>query len=209
MQSLSIVLLLTNLAGSPAQQPPLLDISASLPAKELKPGRTYEIVLDLKPADGWSTGGAGFPAPLLQVKTPPSVALAGEKYDEYDELKKHEFLHQPYERLLNELPARIAFTLKEPPGEGQAIHLHVLAYLGSTGGEDARFVRKHIVLPLDPQANAQPGDPSNSDWGTLDIAQVGQPAPDFTLPRADGSKLTLSDYRGKKNVLVTTYRAHW
>ena len=32
---------------------------------------------------------------------------------------------------------------------------------------------------------------------------VGEEAPDFTLPSIQGDKVTLSDYRGKKNVLLT------
>jgi mycoredoxin-dependent peroxiredoxin len=33
----------------------------------------------------------------------------------------------------------------------------------------------------------------------------GDPAPDFTLPATIGDKVTLSDYRGKKNVLLMFY----
>jgi peroxiredoxin (alkyl hydroperoxide reductase subunit C) len=39
--------------------------------------------------------------------------------------------------------------------------------------------------------------------------KVGDMAPDFTLPTAKGtsdqSKITLSDYRGKKNVVIAFY----
>jgi peroxiredoxin len=35
--------------------------------------------------------------------------------------------------------------------------------------------------------------------------KVGDPAPDFTLPATVGEKVTLSDYRGKKNVLLMFY----
>ena len=34
------------------------------------------------------------------------------------------------------------------------------------------------------------------------VAKVGQPAPDFTLPDLAGQIHTLSDYRGKKVLLV-------
>ncbi len=36
--------------------------------------------------------------------------------------------------------------------------------------------------------------------------EVGQPAPEFTLPAHDGSRVTLSDYKGKKNVVLHWYR---
>ena len=46
---------------------------------------------------------------------------------------------------------------------------------------------------------------------TKDIVQggtslkVGDVAPDFTLPAQDGKKISLSDYKGKKNVLLVFY----
>jgi cytochrome oxidase Cu insertion factor (SCO1/SenC/PrrC family) len=42
----------------------------------------------------------------------------------------------------------------------------------------------------------------------LNRVQVGQPAPNFTLEAADGHKVSLSDYRGKRVVLVF-YRGQW
>jgi cytochrome oxidase Cu insertion factor (SCO1/SenC/PrrC family) len=35
--------------------------------------------------------------------------------------------------------------------------------------------------------------------------KVGQPAPDFTLPDTTGKKVTLSDFKGKKNVVLAFY----
>ena len=35
--------------------------------------------------------------------------------------------------------------------------------------------------------------------------KVGDVAPDFTLPSANGSPYTLSDYRGQKNVVLAFY----
>jgi peroxiredoxin Q/BCP len=35
--------------------------------------------------------------------------------------------------------------------------------------------------------------------------QVGQPAPDFTLPAASGDKVSLADYRGRKVVVLYFY----
>ena len=39
--------------------------------------------------------------------------------------------------------------------------------------------------------------------------KVGDPAPDFTLPSHLGGKITLSDYRGRKNVLLAFYPLAW
>ena len=33
--------------------------------------------------------------------------------------------------------------------------------------------------------------------------KAGQPAPDFTLPAVSGKKISLSDYRGKRNVVIS------
>jgi peroxiredoxin (alkyl hydroperoxide reductase subunit C) len=43
---------------------------------------------------------------------------------------------------------------------------------------------------------------------TLKIA-VGDPAPDFTLPSVSGEAVTLSQYRGKKNVVLSFVPAAW
>jgi len=39
-------------------------------------------------------------------------------------------------------------------------------------------------------------------------AQDGRKAPDFTLPAADGTSVTLSALRGK-NVVLVFYRGYW
>jgi cytochrome oxidase Cu insertion factor (SCO1/SenC/PrrC family) len=43
----------------------------------------------------------------------------------------------------------------------------------------------------------------------LDRVKAGSPAPDFTLESKDGYAVTLSDFRGKKNVILVFYRGHW
>lgn len=39
--------------------------------------------------------------------------------------------------------------------------------------------------------------------------KVGDPAPDFTLPSVAGKKVSLSDYRGKNNVVISFVPAAW
>lgn len=43
----------------------------------------------------------------------------------------------------------------------------------------------------------------------LDRVRVGDPAPDFTLASLAGPPVTLSDYRGEKDVVLVFYRGHW
>lgn len=42
-----------------------------------------------------------------------------------------------------------------------------------------------------------------------DRVAVGDTAPDFSLRSHDGQVVTLSDYRGKRDVLLVFYRGHW
>jgi peroxiredoxin (alkyl hydroperoxide reductase subunit C) len=39
--------------------------------------------------------------------------------------------------------------------------------------------------------------------------KIGDPAPDFTLPAVSGAKVTLSQYRGQKNVVISFVPAAW
>jgi len=42
-----------------------------------------------------------------------------------------------------------------------------------------------------------------------DVPAVGQPAPEFTLPATIGDQVTLSQYRGQKNVVLAFYVLDW
>lgn len=43
----------------------------------------------------------------------------------------------------------------------------------------------------------------------LERVKIGDVAPDFTLENIDGTRVTLSDFRGLKNVVLVFYRGHW
>lgn len=43
----------------------------------------------------------------------------------------------------------------------------------------------------------------------LERVKVGDRAPDFTLENMDGKRISLSDYRGKRDVVLVFYRGHW
>lgn len=42
-----------------------------------------------------------------------------------------------------------------------------------------------------------------------DRVKVSEPAPDFSLEDVNGKVITLSDYRGKKSVILVFYRGYW
>jgi hypothetical protein len=66
-----------------------------------------------------------------------------------------------------------------------------------------------------PQATANPNPatplnptpkPTSTGTGELAIPAVGEQAPDFTLDSVWGDPITLSEYRGRKNVVLVFYR---
>ena len=75
-----------------------------------------------------------------------------------------------------------------------------------------------LLLAAPCPAPAQgPGIPADRifDVGTLEPVdstlkvKVGDPAPDFTLPTIDGGTVTLAEFRGKKNVVLSFVPAAW
>ncbi len=60
-------------------------------------------------------------------------------------------------------------------------------------------------------AHAQlgPRDSANLRPTDLERVKVDDMAPDFTLENMDGKIITLSDFRGKKNVVLIFYRGYW
>ncbi len=199
------------ICASPAAATPdgAFSVSATIDAGSLVTGQEYDIVIDWKVAEGLSPGGAGVPAPILQIDAPRAIQLSGKVLRDHRELAQNEFLQAPYERLLKESPARIGFKLRKEPGSDDSIGLNILAYIGYGESGEARFVRRRLELRLAPNATATPAESTNSKWGKNQLLEIGDKAATFRLPRADGEKVGLQQYRGKKNVLVTTYRAHW
>ena len=188
---------------------PLPSDVVTVTARVESQGRSYTIVIDIDYKDGWNGTGAGIPAPILQIDVPPSVKLKGKILKSYKALSRNEFLQEPFERLIKELPARIDFRrIKEPEGD-ERIGLNVLIYVNDGGDRNARFIRRRLELAPISGANATPGSPESSHWGQDDLLQIGDSADAFTLPRADKSTVSLDQFLGKKNVIVTTYRAFW
>lgn len=54
-----------------------------------------------------------------------------------------------------------------------------------------------------------PKDATNLPPTDLERVKAGDQAPDFTLENMDGKRISLSDFRGKKNVVLVFYRGHW
>ena len=60
-------------------------------------------------------------------------------------------------------------------------------------------------------ARAQLGPKDGADLRATELGRVkvGQAAPDFTLEDADNKTITLSEFRGKKSVVLVFYRGYW
>jgi len=69
------------------------------------------------------------------------------------------------------------------------------------------FILSLSGLPVFAQLG--PKDVANLAPTDLERVKVGQPAPDFTLEDASGKTISLSDFRGKKSVLLVFYRGYW
>ena len=68
-----------------------------------------------------------------------------------------------------------------------------------------------VLLITCPPAFAQlgPKDGANLAPTDLERIKVGQPAPDFILENIDGKQVSLSEFRGKKSVVLVFYRGQW
>jgi cytochrome oxidase Cu insertion factor (SCO1/SenC/PrrC family) len=58
-------------------------------------------------------------------------------------------------------------------------------------------------------AQLGPKDGANLAPTDLERIKVGQQAPDFTLENIDRKQFSLSDFRGKKSVVLVFYRGQW
>lgn len=66
------------------------------------------------------------------------------------------------------------------------------------------------VLAAQPlMAQLGPKEPHSAGATEPERVKVGQPAPDFALENVEGQTINLSDFRGKKAVVLVFYRGYW
>jgi hypothetical protein len=199
MLNVTFLAVLLSASGPPAD---VLQVSARLEAEKLQVGEEYGLVVEVRVKEGWSASKAGIPKPMIQIRFPKSAQTSEHVLREQRDLQK------PFEQLVEGDSLRYEFKLKRRPSDGDHFAFNVLAYV-SRDGDDKWFVRKRYELPLAVGAAAKEISADESAWGRSRELQIGDKARLFKLPRADGSKLVLRKYIGEKNVIVTTYRAHW
>jgi peroxiredoxin (alkyl hydroperoxide reductase subunit C) len=66
-----------------------------------------------------------------------------------------------------------------------------------------------LITAVPAMAQLGPKDGAGLPPSDLNRVKVGESAPDFTLENLDGKTISLSDFRGKKNVVLVFYRGHW
>lgn len=198
------LLALLLLGGSPPND--VLTASARLDAGALAVTAVYEVVLNVKLADGWSASKSGMPNPLLQLSVPDCVTLEGRELTEHADLSRNEFLHAPFELLIEPGPTRIRFTLNSEPGDDDRFALNVIAYVSNDGGQSNWLVRRRLELPVAAGAEARGAQATRSNWGAESTFGIGDKIEPFDLPQLDGQTLPLADVLGTKNVVITTMR---
>lgn len=68
-----------------------------------------------------------------------------------------------------------------------------------------------LSLTANAQTKSQLGPKDGAGLAAADLARIkaGDAAPDFTLEDQDGKPVSLSDYRGKKTIVLVFYRGYW
>lgn len=186
----------------------VLTLEARLGEAELAAGSEHELVVTAALAAGWAPSTKDL-VPVLQIDVPEGVELLGETHDTIREQARNEFLTAPFERILEMGAQPVAFRVTEVPADDAVLALNVVAYLHTEEEQAATFLRRRFELPLKPGAAAREVPATSSRWGRGDFLQIGDEASSFELPRADGSFLLLDELLYKKDILITTYRAHW
>lgn len=86
---------------------------------------------------------------------------------------------------------------------GLAAMLPACAQNGEPGEDDAVIRQAAELVALGPK------DGFDLPPTDLQRVAVGTAAPDFSLRTLAGDTLTLSDFRGEKEVILVFYRGHW
>ena len=204
-------LLVPGLGETPDREDHGIEIAVYMDGGELAAGSQAAFLVDVHIPEELTASKAGAPAPFLQLDVPPSVRLGGRYLTTYKELSQNEFLMEPFERLLEQNLTELPFEIVSAPSDGETIGINVVAYVRP--GVDAGgsfFLRRRFELPFEPNAEAVEVAPTTSSWGPdPSLLQLGARVDDLTLPDAGGTEISLGDYLGQKNLIVTTYRAHW
>ena len=122
----------------------------------------------------------------------PSMSRLHELEQRFTELAEH-LPETPEKEALSLLHAMLIESRRQQPAPGAS---------GAAGQRSGQ------PMTLDMVANLYKSAPPMEGKAETRGLPVGQPAPDFTLPDANGQPVSLSDYRGQ-NVLLVFYPLDW
>ena len=66
-----------------------------------------------------------------------------------------------------------------------------------------------LYFPPFSHAQSDPSEASLREATDLEMVKVGNRAPDFTLEDMNGKRISLSEFRGRKKVVLVFYRGRW
>jgi len=176
---------------------------------DCKVGETMRLFVTVDLKEGW-TGSAGkVPNFILQVDAPACVEMQGPRVKGVRSLSRIGFLRPPEEKMMEGRETSFEFKLTKSPGADERFAVNLIGYATDAEQTDVWYVRRRMALPLAKGAKAARIDESPSKWGIGNELELGDKAVPFKLPQADGTNVDLSQYLGKKNIIVSTYRAFW
>ncbi|HPF38013.1 MAG TPA: hypothetical protein P5081_22900 [Phycisphaerae bacterium] len=205
---LTTIIALTSASLASAPPADTLRTTARLEGPLAK-GATARLVVRIDVKDGWTLGDAGLPNAVIQLDAPACARVVGDRANDAKALSKAGFLRLPEERMADGAETVFEFTLSAAPGADDSFAVNVLAYASPPGGADAWFIRQRISIPLRDDTRSVSANAAMSRWSGDDGLQLGDKPKLMKLPRADGSLVDLAEHLGKKNIVITTYRAFW
>ena len=89
-----------------------------------------------------------------------------------------------------------------------------LVFAGACGGDTGSMDGEADMQPGESAQEAEPirlGPADGHDLPATELERValGSVAPDFSLQTIAGDTVTLSSFRGQKDVILVFYRGHW
>ena len=202
---ISILCLTLALGAADAAPKDLVTFSATLGAGTIQVGQTYtvNVTAQVNSRSGYSLAGRR-PIPMvLQMKAPASIELTQAR------VTRGEHLRPPYEVTVDDGRRAIRFRVKSAPKPGDALVINLVGYVESVDKKSAWMIRRRGTIEIKPGAKLVEEPATRSDWQESSTLAIGDDAAAFNLPDKDGKRHGLRKFKGKKNVLVITYRAFW
>jgi len=185
----------------------VIKMDMRIDSAERKVGESMRLFVTVDLKEGW-TGSAGkVPNFILQVDAPACVEMKGPRLEGVRNLSRNGFLRPPEEKMMEGRETSFEFKLTKAPGADDRFAVNLIGYATDAEQTDVWYVRRRMALAKG--ATATRIDESPSKWGIGNELELGDKAVPFKLPQADGTNVDLSQYLGKKNIIVSTYRAFW